>query len=289
MGFSLDVVRSVAKGLRDALAEEQKRLEAAKKIVDFLSNWEVLGFRYHKSDIEIDPEDICDQLVIQIVSFCSTLQNERDGILLLLDEADQPPSSANLGKFCKYFTERLTKKGCESLSLGIAGLPIVLDRLRESHESSPRLFDIVHLEPLEVNERKQVVQIGLESANKKNEQPTNIAELALKQIAELSEGYPHFVQQFAHSAFDTDDDNHIDVNDVSEGAYRENGAIAQLGKKYFDSMYFGRIGSDDYRTVLNTMAIHGDEWLSRKQIITESKLKATTVSNALNALEHFDI
>jgi Cdc6-like AAA superfamily ATPase len=200
----LDIVRNVAKGLRDALSDEQKKIEAAKKIVDFLSNWEILGVRYHRPDLEIDPEDVCDQLVLQIAEFCKSLQGDKSGILLLLDEADQPLGGANLGKFCKYFTERLTKKGCNSLAIGIAGLPIVLDRLRESHESSPRLFEIVHLETLKVEERKQVVQIGIELADKKNAQKTTISEVASKLLAELSEGYPHFVQQFAHSAFDTD-------------------------------------------------------------------------------------
>ena len=62
---------------------------------------------------------------------------------------------------------------------------------------------------------------------------TTISDEALNLLAELSEGYPHFVQQFAYSAFEADNDDVIDVIDVLEGSYGESGAIAQLGEKYF--------------------------------------------------------
>ncbi len=281
----IDIVRAVARGIKRALDEQQVALEATKNILDFLSNWEILGIRYHKSESEIDPEDVCDELVQKVAAFCNTLQGDLDGILILLDEADQPPSSANLGKFCKYFTERLTKRQCNRVSLGVAGLPSIFSRLRESHESSPRLFEILSLEPLEISERREVVKRGLDQANLTNSAKTVITNEALDSIAELSEGYPHFVQQFSYSAFDIDSDKNITVDDVLSGAYRENGAISQLGRKYFDEMYFGKISSDDYRFVLNTMAAHSDNWVSRKVIIEQSKLKDSTVNNALAALK----
>jgi AAA ATPase domain len=285
----IDIIRAVARGIKRALDEQQMAHEAAKSILEFLSNWEVLGVRYHKSETDVDPEDACDELIQKVATFCNTLQGNMDGVLILLDEADQPPSSANLGKFCKYFTERLTKRHCNSVALGLAGLPAILSRLRESHESSPRLFEILSLEPLEISERREVIKRGLQQANAKNVEVTLIADDALQSIAELSEGYPHFVQQFSYSAFDVDNDKTITVEDVLSGAYRENGAISQLGRKYFDEMYFGKISSSDYRVVLDTMAAHSDGWVSRKQIIEKSLLKDSTVNNALAALKSRNI
>jgi Fe2+ or Zn2+ uptake regulation protein len=70
------------------------------------------------------------------------------------------------------------------------------------------------------------------------------------------------------------------------GAYSENGALSQLGNKYFSEMYHSKIASDQYRAVLDTMASnHGDKWVSRKTIIEESRLSNTTVTNALTALK----
>jgi hypothetical protein len=281
----IDILKTVARGLKTAIAEEQRTIESTKKILDFLSNWEVMGVKFNKPDADYDPEEICDQLVGHVAAFCNSLQGEFDGIVLLLDEADQPPVEANLGKFCKYFTERLTRKDCNNILIGMAGLPQILLKLKDSHESSPRLFETLLLKPLEIEECKTVVNVGLRLAKQKSGQETTISDDALAQIADISEGYPHFVQQFSYSAFDQDSDGVIKSDDVWEGANKENGAIAQLGRKYFNELYYGKIGSNDYRLVLNSMAEHSDQWIARKNIVAESGVKSTTVNNALNALK----
>ena len=107
---------------------------------------------------------------------------------------------------------------------------------------------------------------------------------ALASIANLSEGYPHFIQQFAYCAFDADSDNYIDIADVSTGAFSEHGALDQLGKQYFNEMYFERVWSEDYKRVLHAMSEHLDEWISRAAIIKESGIRETQVTNALNTL-----
>jgi hypothetical protein len=97
---------------------------------------------------------------------------------------------------------------------------------------------------------------GLTEANNKNQVTTNIADDALTLIARLSDGYPHFIQQFSFSAFNQDTDNVITVEDVELGAYKPNGALDQLGKRYFDDMYYVKVWSVDYRRVLHAMTDH---------------------------------
>jgi hypothetical protein len=207
-----------------------------------------------------------------------------DGIVILIDEADKPPSTSGLGEFCKLFTERLTRMGCERVCLGLAGLPTLIPKLRESHGSAPRVFEVMVLEPLTRDECKAVVRRGLDLARAKEGAVTEIAEPALEHLAELSEGYPHFIQQFAYSAFDEDVDNNISEIDVAQGAFKENGALDQLGKRYFNEMYFERVWSEDYKKVLHTMTEHLDAWIPRSTIIKESQVKESQVNNALNAL-----
>lgn len=279
-----DIVRTIARSFRTELARIRHKTEKAQKIWTFLSNWEVLGVRYHKDGLSPDPDDARDELIEQIVDLCST-KDCIDGIFIIVDEADAPPVEAGLGEFVKTFTERLTKRRCNNVILALAGLPALLVKLRASHESSPRVFEVLSLEPLEDEERQDVVRKGLAEANQKNQKQTMVTPDALQALAHLSEGYPHFVQQFAYSAFDTDDDNMIDVDDVFEGAYKENGAIAQLGSKYFNEMYYGKISSDEYRKVLDTMAGHSDRWVARKTLVEQSGIKQSTMANALNALK----
>lgn len=281
----VEIVRAIARELKSRLSEIKSVKEGAKKVWEFLSNWEILGVRYHReNNTPIDADEVRDDLILQIAELCTSADCGIDGLFIIIDEADAPPVEAGLGEFLKLFTERLTRRNCNNVLVGLAGLPTALPKLRASHESSPRILTVLSLAPLETEERKQIVLKGLEAANERNERPTTITDDALELLAELSEGYPHFVQQFAFSAFDADRDSTIDVADVIDGAYRENGALTQLGSKYFDEMYHGRISSNEYRKVLNAMAEHGDSWVQRKQIAVESGIKSTSVANAFNTL-----
>jgi hypothetical protein len=201
----------------------------------------------------------------------------------------RPPIEAGLGEFLKISTERLAKRGCTNVLFLIAGQSALVQKLGGSHESSLRVFQVLDMKPLEPFERKQVVSYGLEKANDVNEVPTIIDESANELLGSLSEGYPHFLQQFCYCAFDADTDDHIDSNDVYAGASSENGAIEQLGAKFFHEMYFSKIWSDDYRKVLDFMADFGDSWVSRKSILDGCQVSESSVSNALAALKKREI
>ena len=138
------------------------------------------------------------QLVDQLFTISRQAGDSLDGILILIDEADRPLETANLGIFVKLLTERLTRRGVNNCTSGMAGLPILLPRLRASHSSSPRVFETMKLEPLEPRERKSVVMNGIDEA-------INEEDIAL--ISYLSEGYPHLIQQFSYYDFEDDKDN----------------------------------------------------------------------------------
>ena len=287
----LDIVRAIARQLKQSLALRDALKEKALKVWEFISKWEVAGVRYHAEN-EGDSEDARDELVNRLAELLADSQGEIEGVFIIIDEADAPPEGARLGEFLKLFTERLSRRGCNLVLLGLAGLPSTIPKLRASHESAPRLLEVMPLDPLTGDERKQVVRRGLEEAEKINNFKTEIDDDAISLIADLSEGYPHFIQQFSYCAFSEDNDNKINATDVTRGAYKDNGALMQLGHKYFTELYKRRIASDDYRTVLAAMAKHGDEWLTSKQITDESKelgVSSTNVTNALAALKDRNI
>jgi hypothetical protein len=284
----LDIVRKIARGLKSTIQEKEALKKSAKDLWAWLTNWEILGVKYNKPQFEVDVEEVVEVLVGEISLFCES-PAAGDGLLFLIDEADRPPTEANLGEFMKLATERLAKKSTSKVLFGLAGIPSVMTKLRDSHESSPRAFHSILLEPLEPAERKRVIELGMKEANDRSPQKIDITSDAITLLADLSEGYPHFVQQFAYSAFDQDIDNRIDDSDVAEGAFKSGGALSQLGDKYFNEMYHARISSEDYRRVLDAMAAHGDAWLQRQQIIKESEVAETNVNNALKALKEKSI
>ena len=279
-----DIVSSIARQFRNIVSKRDVVGEKAKELWSFLRRWEAFGVR-HRDEQPLAVEDVRDDLVSAIAKFCKECEGMIDGVVIMIDEADAPPVSANLGEFVKLFSERLSRINCNNVVLGMSGLPTLLPKLRDSHLSSPRIFDVLRLKPLEVGERAVVVERGLAVGKEKSGTETTIDDDALKFLCELSEGYPHFIQQFAYCAFEEDSDNNISLNDVLEGAYKENGALAQLGSKYFDEMYFGKISSSEYRRVLNTMAEFGDNWVVRKTLVEKSGVKETTLNNALNTLK----
>ena len=147
------------------------------------------------------------------------------------------------------------------------------------------MFRCFNLKPLAPDERFQVITRGIAAANETNAEKTTITPEAERLIAMYSEGYPHFIQQFAYSAFEADQDGNIDEADVKYGAWHEHGAFEQLGTKYFGGLYFEKIGSHHYRQVLQAMSKHLDGWVSKEEIRQITKLKeTTTLGNALKAL-----
>lgn len=285
----LEIIQKLGAELKRTAAVQQQAKELFKSAWEFLSRWEVnvagVGVKYSKGPCEIRPQDLLDELTYTVERTVSDMGTAMDGIVILIDEADKPTHSAHLGKFVKLFTERLTKRGCNRVCIGMAGLPVLLKRLQMSHESSPRIFQILTLEPLLSEGRIKVIQFGLDEAKTKTEREVTITPEAADWISMFSEGYPQFIQQFAYSAYEADTDNVIDVQDAMKGAFEENGAFKQLGLKYFQELYFDQIGSDEYREVLRAMSNHLDGWVNKEEIRQFAKIKESTLNNALAALK----
>jgi hypothetical protein len=281
-----DIIQKVGAELRQEVAKHRVGMEVAKAAWDFLKRWEVMGVKYAERLRESKPSELVDELAYGVQETLRQFGSALDGILILIDEADKPAASANLGEFVKIFTERLTKRGCNHVCLGLAGLPELLQNLRQSHESSLRIFEMLTLEPLLPDERSQVIERGLAQATEKNGFEVSILPDAKDAISELSEGYPHFLQQVSFCAFNEDSDNIIDLNDVREGTLNpEKGAIQQLGLKYFHDLYFDQIGSDEYRGVLRAMAGQLDGWITKAEIRRKVPIKESTLNNAIAALK----
>lgn len=285
------LVVQIAGALRRALTPFEKSREALREVWDVVKRIEAMGMRYHSEEQPTETHELMDNLVSAFVESARTLGENAEGVLILIDEADKAPSDAQLGSFVKVFTDRLTKQQCDNVALGVAGVTGIVQKLRSSHESAPRVFSILNLEPLELDESKSVVRQGLTHGNSKNDLPVTITDEALTLLASVSEGFPHFIQQFAYCAFEEDADDVISDVDVAAGAIGENGALDQLGQKYFQQMFFEKINSNEYRAVLRAMAQSDspDGWVTKEQIRQATGLKETTLGNAIHTLKDKEI
>jgi len=171
----------------------------------------------------------------------------------------------------------------------VAGLSTLPDVLIRSHPSSVRLFEELALERLSDVEVKRVVTLCLEDANKRNAVKTTIDENAVMVLVGLAEGYPHFIQQFGHSAFSTDTDDQITPQDVMDGAFGKRGALELIGERYYRDNFYNKIQSESYRQVLRIMAEKLDDWVTKKEIKARFKGKESTLANAIKALRDREI
>ena len=289
----VSLIRKFELALRQELAKSEPARAFLKEAWRFLERIEAKGVRLGKGSEHAVDELLFDEFVYSLKetvdriceSGAATNFNAKyDGILILIDEADSGAEQLQLGSFCKLLTERLARRGCTQLMIGLAGLDSLRGVLARSHSSAPRIFDEVRLGRLTDKEVGQVVDLCLARAQRDNGVATTITEGARQKIVLLSDGYPHFVQQFGFSAFAADDDNNIDDDDYRKGAFGKQGAMEQIGDRYYRDDYYNKIQQDSYRQVLRLMADHLDRWVSKTELRSQFKGKTSTFDNALQAL-----
>ncbi len=251
-----------------------------KKAWDFVTRWEALGVKYSPNPHA--PATV-ESFVKDLAKTICRIRKTHDGILLLIDEADTPASEAGLGLLLKRVIERFPKEDCKNVGFGIAGQTRLLDRLRISHASSLRPFWICDLKPLIEAERRSVIHAGI-SAVDSREFTLRMDASAENWIVDHSEGYPHFLQQYCHAAFEANTDDVIDLRDAWNGAFGEHGAIAQLGASYFEGMFVSDDVSDIERQILTTLAENGSRFTPLSEILARCEEDESFVGPALNRL-----
>jgi hypothetical protein len=290
----LGLVKKIQLGLERALAKTESARNFVKETWDLIKRVEAGGIKVRPDERPEPDELFFEEFSYSLADLsnrvCSAGQEETlfsahyDGILILIDEADNGSSSLHLGSFFKLLSERLHRRSCNCIVFGLAGLSELRNVLVESHPSSLRLFDELILGRLSTGEINQVVDICLNEARRVNLQETSITDEARMDLAFFSEGYPHFIQQFGYSAFAFDTDNKIDHEDVFKGALVKGGAMELIGERYYRDDFYNKIQAESYRQVLRIMADNLDGWVSKKDIRSKFKGEDSTLNNAIKAL-----
>jgi len=187
----VDLVSSIETELQNEINLKQQTVTFFQNVWEFAKKWEICGTKFN--DSKTQPISVVPELVRKCASICQTLQFNSDGIIILIDEADNACDDTQLGQFIKVFTERLTKQGCNNVAIGISGISSVYDILNKSHESAVRILNSQKLETLEPHERIEVIRMGLSEADKKGDKVSITAE-AENWIAKYSEGFLHLKQ-----------------------------------------------------------------------------------------------
>jgi MoxR-like ATPase len=294
-GSTTDVglIRRIETALKRTLEKSEIARSFLAKGWEFLQRVEAFGVKVHESQRTSDREMLHDEFAHSFAATVNRITQADagaifgtvfDGVIILIDEADNAPAALKLGSLLKLFSERVQRHDCTKFMLGLAGAPGLLEVLRESHPSSLRIFDQLPLGQLSNEEVAWVIDRALREANTVNEEQTTIEDSARLALIRLSEGYPHFIQQFGYSAFAADSDGNIDDRDVYAGAFGRMGALETIGDQYYRDDFYSKIQKESYRQVLRIMADRQNNWISKEEIRASFKGKKTILNNAIKAL-----
>lgn len=285
------IIKKIELSLKRKLARSEPTRKLFSDIWNFLGKVEVGGVKVNTSkdfDKELFFEEFSYSLADTLKRITSKVGDKfdstHDGILLIVDEADNATKELDLGTFLKLLMERLQKEGTQQFMVGISGLPKTKEILIESHPSSIRIFEELYLDRLSNSDIQYVIKRVLDHSQAVNGIRTEIENEAEQNLIRLSEGFPHFIHQYGYCAFDLSDGVTITGKNVQEGAFGSNGAIEKIGDKYYRDDFYNKIKVDSYRQVLIIMAEKLDDWVTKKHIKSKFIGQAATLDNAINAL-----
>jgi len=293
----LSLIKKIELSLRNELGQAEPVRNFLSKTWEFLSRIEAAGYKLGDAGV---PKTRREETLFDEFSYSLADTVKRvcgleaqaitdatfDAVLLMIDEADNASRHLGLGAFAKLLSERLARRSCDKFMMGFAGLPKLRDVLRDSHPSSLRIFEQFELNALPDNDVSSVIDRCLAKANEQNDTQTTITDQARQMLVRLSEGYPHFIQQFGYCAFESDSDGTIDRQDVMTGSglFDQHGALDIIGERYYRDAFYTKIRKESYRQVLRIMAESDDDWITKAAIRSRFKGKADTLDNAIHAL-----
>jgi len=287
----LSLVKKIELGVRQALSASEPARAFWSKAWSFLERVETGPIKLKSVGEKASGETFLDDFIYSLASTSARLASEdsiltapKEAILVLIDEADNEGSELQLGSFLKLVTEGLQRRGCNNVMFGLAGLPNLRDVLAAGHPSSLRIVEEISLGRLTPEEVGLVIDRCLEKANANSGESTTVTDDGRAALTGLSEGYPHFIQQFGYSAFEADTDHMIDEADVFRGGFGARGALDLIGDRYYRDDFYNKIQKDSYRQVLRIMAERLDGWMTKEEIRRKFTGKSTTLDNAIHAL-----
>lgn len=276
------------------IARELGKVEAIRSFLaetwSFVQRLKVMDSGVERAELSADADMVIDDFAYSLTQTCNRISNPqkneqaKDGIVFIIDEADNACADLHIGYFFKAVTEMLQQHGCEKVMFVVAGLPDIVEKLAKSHESSIRIFNHLNVKELSFSDTKYVLDRGIAAGNQINAEQTSMGDFAKDHVATLSEGYPHFIQQFAYSAYEHNTDGEISVEDVFSGAFNEGGALDSIGSRYYATDYHSKIKSDEYRQVLAIMAENMSDWIKKSEIREKFTGDDQTLTDALKAL-----
>lgn len=264
---AMDLLVTLDTELRSEIGRIQRVRRYAKVVWDFVSKWSVLGVEYkgvdEKKAVLIQARKQLAGLIKDLAKNLGADNESPNGLVLILDECDLASPELGFGELMKSLTEDIGSKS--STLVVICGLPALDDVMRESHPSSFRAFRKIELGRVDRDDVANLIDRCMTA--QRNVPPVTTSARARELLIALSEGFPHFAQEFGFCAFAEVSDGQIDTDDVTTGASKPGGAIDRIGEAYhFGSMYDALDGAElELVLAIGPFALT-EQWVSTEMV-----------------------
>jgi len=224
----------------------------SKSFLNLFSELRFFGSGYTTKDKNPNPREIylvAEKCIRKTAKDLKENKKIPNAICIIIDELDKMGDFDNFSSFWKVVQENLAYDNCRNLMLVLAGMPTIMEKLSNSHESFLRTFVPIILDRMPDNEAEMIIERALENGKPKK----NIDMEAVKEILFYSENYPHLIQELGYSSFKMSSGDKIMKEDVKAGLHGNElyeGSVKKLGKLFFSKMYDTIRKNQNYKEVL---------------------------------------
>jgi hypothetical protein len=199
------------------------------------------------------------------------------GIFLVLDEINGITANPKFAHFVKGIvdTNALAPKPLPLL-LMLCGVAERRREMIQQHRPVERIFDIVEIEALSVQEMRDFFQNAFGSVSMR------VNDDGMRLLIEYSAGFPKIMHLVGDAAYWIDQDGVIDRNDAMRAVMT---AAEEMGKKYVDQQVYKALKSADYHSILAKIAKMGPDAMNFKKAEVVAGLTETEKRKFNNFLQ----
>ena len=206
--------------------------ELASSILKFVKGFK-LELEWFIKIKEKDPKDksisdLVDAFIRQIekVYEKDVLKNDKQGIIIFIDEFDRLEPDSGIASFLKLTCEKLSRVGLKQVIFFAAGIKGAVQKFEEEHASVLRTLRDIPLDRFEYDESKEILTSGFERV--KHEFDDNIFMPAYK----VSAGFPEPLHLIGSEILAVDTDYKLDMADYE---LAKNKIISDVRKNSLES------------------------------------------------------
>jgi hypothetical protein len=174
------------------------------------------------------------------------------GVFLVLDEINGLANNPKFAAFLKAVVDSNAPISLEKptlpLLLMVCGVEERRRQLIAQHESVGRIFDVVSIERMTVEEMNDFFRKAFESVH------MTVDSIALHSMTSCAEGFPKIMQLIGNAAYWLDRDGRVDAEDAAKAVIT---AAEEVGKRYVNQQVYAALHSADYHSILAKIAKMG--------------------------------